>query len=156
MKDRTLSGKDPLSVIAHLQNFRSAYDTCGIREGAAMCLFTKILTSRDKVALKARVTLTSSVKLCHESPLKLYFGMIRYILNRYVTDDNTANLDAKVRYLRKRLMTTAECARKLWTQSLKSVSLYDEKSVKTLVLEEIGTRCVELCDITRQSTNSNT
>lgn len=44
MKDRTFSAKDPLSVVAFLQRFKSACDADGIHEGAARWLIKQFLT----------------------------------------------------------------------------------------------------------------
>lgn len=36
IKDRTFSGRDPVSIIAFLQNFKTACDACNIHEGTDM------------------------------------------------------------------------------------------------------------------------
>lgn len=52
MKNRSFSGKGPMSKIALLQEFKSACDVYRIREGAALWLFKQFPASSAKEAVK--------------------------------------------------------------------------------------------------------
>lgn len=56
IKDCFFSGKDPILVVAFLQDCKSACDAYGIYEGAVMCLFKYFLTGLSEPAVKAPTT----------------------------------------------------------------------------------------------------
>lgn len=61
MKGRTLSGTASISIIAFLQDFKSACDTCNRHEVAAMWLLEKLLTGPVEPTLKSKICLPNSV-----------------------------------------------------------------------------------------------
>lgn len=54
-----------------------------------MWLFKQGLTDTAKAAVKSGVTLMNSAKFSHESALKSYFAIFKFLLKRYVADDST-------------------------------------------------------------------
>lgn len=57
MKDRTFNGKDPMSIIVFLQDFKAACNAYRIQEGAAMWIYEQYLSGRVESVIKARVAL---------------------------------------------------------------------------------------------------
>lgn len=55
MKDRAFNGKDPLSIIASLQDFKTACNAWNIQESAAMCLLKIYLSGPIESLIKARI-----------------------------------------------------------------------------------------------------
>lgn len=70
MKDRTLYGKDEMSVTVFLQEFKSAFDACRIYESAVILLFKQFPTGPAEAAVKAKLKLTTSAKFHHDGALK--------------------------------------------------------------------------------------
>lgn len=61
-----------------------------------MRLFKQYLNGPAKAAVKSRVILPNSVNTGHKGVLRTYSEVVQFILKRYVTDDNIANLDNEV------------------------------------------------------------
>lgn len=61
LKDYIFCGEDLMSVIALLQELKSVRDSCKVKEGALMWLFKKYLEVHAESAIKAQVTLPTSV-----------------------------------------------------------------------------------------------
>lgn len=59
MQDRNFPGKAAMSVITFLKEFKSAYNSCGIHEGAAIWMFKPVLAGLAEAAEEMRVTLSS-------------------------------------------------------------------------------------------------
>lgn len=53
MKDRALTIKDPMSIIAFLQDLKKACNSCNIHEGAALWLLGHYLIGPVKSVIKA-------------------------------------------------------------------------------------------------------
>lgn len=126
MKDHTLRWKAPTSIIEFLQAFKFACDARKIHGGTAMSIFKQYLTDQAVEAVKARVTLSNTTNFYHEGALKSYSATIKFLLKRYIMDDNIANLNAKVPNHLQTLMTSADFAQDLQTKTLAFESTYDE------------------------------
>lgn len=148
MKGHTFSGKGLMSVIAFLLALELACDPCGIRESAKLKLFKPFFTLPADVAAKPRVILANSTNFYHVDALKSYCGLLQFLLNPYLTDNNIPNLEAELRNLRQESMTCSEYAQKLCTMHRAAdycltknvLELYLRKSVHThfVILSEIS------------------
>lgn len=65
-----------------------------------MCLFKKSLIGSVEAAVNARLTLTSSTNVFDKAALRSYSAIVQFLLSRYVTDDDIAQLYAEVRSFR--------------------------------------------------------
>lgn len=82
MKNRTFSGRDPMSVIGFLQEIKSSFDACEIHESTVMWLFKQVLAVPAGAAVSARVTLTNSARFYHEGALNAYSAIVQLLLKR--------------------------------------------------------------------------
>lgn len=117
MKHGTFSGKDPMSSNTFLKEFKSAWDTCRVHKGTAMCLLKRLLTDPNKAAVKKRVAPTRAVKFYLELALKSYSAIGQFILNCYVSSKSNAKLDTKVYNPRQGSMVLEEYAPEMWTRT---------------------------------------
>lgn len=70
-----------------------------------MWLFKQHLSNPAKTAVKLLVTLSISSNVYLESTLKLCSPTLRFLLERFVTDDNITRLYVEIGRLRRGLMT---------------------------------------------------
>lgn len=70
MKDRIFSGKDTMSVMYFLQEFKSTCDACEIHEGTARWLSERFRTGPTEAEVKARAALTSFANAHNEAASK--------------------------------------------------------------------------------------
>lgn len=97
MKDRTFNGKEPVLIIAFLQDFMETCDAYNIYEEVAMWLLTYYPRGPVESVIKARFTLPTETTKAQEGYLLSYLTIINYLLKRYPTDDNVATVDANIR-----------------------------------------------------------
>lgn len=102
-----------MSVIAFLQEIKSACDACEADEDAAVWLLKQLWRIPDEKAVKAWVTVTSSAISHDEGAIKSYCTSLQFFLKFYVTDENIAKVDAEVRSLRRGWSKQAEYAQAL-------------------------------------------
>lgn len=102
-----------------------------------MLLFKQFLTGAGDVAVKVQAAITNSVNSYHEIALKSYSAVVHFLLDCYFTNDNTVKIDAEVCHLRQGLMITARYAQKVWTVTVSSGLVYDEKSHIILFVEAV-------------------
>lgn len=76
MKDRIFSGKEQMSKIAFLQEFKSAWNACGIHKSAAIWLLKQYLVDPAGAVENALLTLPNSANVYHESALKSYSTIV--------------------------------------------------------------------------------
>lgn len=126
-----------MSVSAFFQVFKLAGDPYGIHEGAAMWFWKELQKGPAEAAVKAQIALTSSANVYHERASKSYSAIVQFLLKRFVTDHNKAELNAEVRNLSQGSTTPAEYAKDRWTKTLRCQSVYDEKTVMALFVEGV-------------------
>lgn len=80
VRDRTISGKDPMSIFAFLQKFKSVCEARGIHESTERCLLKKFLLSPAEVAVEALVTLTCFAKGFRGGALKTYSAVFQLLV----------------------------------------------------------------------------
>lgn len=68
--------------------------------------------------------------------MKSYSAIVQLPLKCYVGNDNIAKLDAEVCSFRRGLTAPADYAREVWTKAFSCGSVYDEKLLRALFLEE--------------------
>lgn len=137
LKDRTFSRKSTVSVIAVLQQSKSACNAYRIHEGTEMCMLKYFPTGPARATVNPRVTLAASANLFREESLKSYYTIIQFFFKPYVIDSNASKPDVEMRILRQRLMTAEEFAQQLWTRTLSCGSVYSEESLEALFEEGV-------------------
>lgn len=83
-----------------------------------MWLFKQYLTDLAEASIKQHLTLWSSTSFYHKSALQSYSAIVRFLLKHYVTDNNIAKLEVRVRNLRQGLMKLAELPQELSAKTL--------------------------------------
>lgn len=82
--------KDPISVIAVLQEFKSACDVCRIYEGIVMWLFKEYLTDPVNSVVEAWAVFSNFINFFLEAALISYSAVARFLFKSYATKDNVA------------------------------------------------------------------
>lgn len=93
MKDETFGGRDPVSIIGFLQDFRAACNDCSIVEGAALWLFKYFLADPVELDIKARVVLPAQASKAQKRCLTTYSATDNFLLTWYLTVENIAVVD---------------------------------------------------------------
>lgn len=119
MNDRTLSEKDFVSIIAFLQDFKTARNAYNIHENTAKRLFKHYLSYPVKAVIKARMTLPPETAKPKEGCLTLFSAIANYLLKRYSTDNNIGTVDANIRSFMLGSLTATDDAQQLWTKMLR-------------------------------------
>lgn len=97
MRNRTFNGKEPLSIVAFLQNFKAACDARNVHEGAAMWLFEHYLNRPVESVINARFALPAETARAQNGCLTSYFAIINWLLKRYEIDKNITIVDTDIR-----------------------------------------------------------
>lgn len=132
MKDLAFDSKRFVSIVTFLQNFKAACDVCKINEGAAKWLINHYLSGPGKSVIKALVASSTDTARVQEAYLTSCSAIINYLLKRYPTDDNITTADAAVQTFKQQGLTVTDYAQQLWTETLKSASVYIDKFPKSL------------------------
>lgn len=110
MKDRVFSGKDLVSIIFFLKDFKAARNAWNIHEIEAMLLFKPYMTGPIDAVTKAQVTLpTGAAKLQESSPMS-FFAIVNYHLERFATNHNIATVDADTCSFKEGRLTATDVA----------------------------------------------
>lgn len=96
MKERILSGKDPVLTIAISQDFKVVCDTCKIFEGLAIWVVKHYFNDPVESVIKACVELQAETAKAQEACLTLQPAIVNYFVKRYETDDNIVTVDADI------------------------------------------------------------
>lgn len=82
IKNRMISRKNPMSVIAFLYDFKSACKACRIHDGEEMWLYKQYRTGPVETAVKSLVAMPKYVNTGHEAALRTYFEVFKLVLRR--------------------------------------------------------------------------
>ena len=140
MKTNTFDSRDPVSVLSFLSVFRSACDSNGISEGAAMWLFHYFMKKTPAAALSSRLALeparfARSPDDAHER-LGSYVEVVNYLLATYATDDVIAETVGDILSIRQGKGTTAaDFAQTLYDKVLRCGNVYPESQLKGIFVE---------------------
>lgn len=96
MKYQAFNGKDIISVINFLTEFRRACDSSRIHKFAAVRLFRESINGIVLAAIKAQLMLSSNAASRHEGTIKTYAEVQSSILRRYATDAVIVKADEKI------------------------------------------------------------
>lgn len=105
MKDRNFSGKDSVSIIAFLPDFKAACDACNFHESTAVWLLKHYPNGPVRSVINAHVVLQTETARTQEGCLTFYSAIGNYLLKRHATDDNFAIVDADFRTFKQERLT---------------------------------------------------
>lgn len=123
MKNSTFYRKDPMSIIAFLQYFKSACDACKSFGGTTTWIFKQYLTDPDNAIVNPKFALPNFSSFYTKGTQKSHSTIFQFFSGSCVTEDNMAKLDLDVQNLRQRSMTPAEFAQDLWTRTQSCVPI---------------------------------
>jgi len=137
LKSQIFDPMDPITILSFLPAFKTACDSNGIHEGAAMWLFQFFVKKTAKAALSARTTTVSaSGGKTKASQLTSYPAVVQFLLRTYATDEVIAEADAEIsRYRQPDRMSPQDYAHNLWTKALKCGTVHDEDRLKGIFIE---------------------
>lgn len=90
MRSSKFEPLNPSSILAFLHNIKTAYESNGIHERAAMWLFLHSVTEPAKAALSFRVSVTEDNNTHKAETLTTYCQAVRYLLESWAADDAIA------------------------------------------------------------------
>lgn len=137
MKEKMFSGKNRIPIFAFSQDFKSACDACGVHKRAALWLYMRSLTRFTEAAVKFSVPLRNPVNSGHDGALRTYYEVVKFLLKRYGTDDKIEKLDNEVDSLKQGTFSPTIFAQQLWSKTLTSGYVSDEKALKATFVEEV-------------------
>lgn len=123
MKDGTFSGRDPVLIIAFLQNFKAFCDACNIHIRATLWLLQNFLTGPVEAVIKVRVAPSTKSAKAQGGCLKLYSAVVNVLLKRYATDDNITVVDGVKRQFRHGGTSAREHAQQQSTKAQRYASI---------------------------------
>jgi len=137
MKSQIFDPVDPITILSFLPAFKTACDSNGIHEGAAMWLFQYFVKKTTKAAIVARTTAGSTGDgKTPGSHLTNYPAVVQFLLKTYATDEVIAEADAEInRYRQPDRMSPPDYAHNLWTKALRCGTVYDEDRLKGIFIE---------------------
>lgn len=89
-----------------------------MHERAEIWLFNQFLPGSPEAALKAPAMRAGFTEHYHEGALKSYSAVVQFLQTRYVSDDNTKELDVEMRNIRQGSMSLTEYAQEHWLKTL--------------------------------------
>lgn len=140
MNPLIFNATDPIAILNFLPAFKTACDTNGIHEGAAIWIFHFSLRDPARVAPTARTvnksSWTSNKSSRDTSKLTTYCEVVQYLLRTYSTDDIIAEVEASLmRFTQGDRMNETDYAQALWTKALRCGTVYSEEHLKGLFIE---------------------
>lgn len=106
MKNRIINGKEPVTIIAFLQDFKAPCNACNIHESAAMWPFKNYLSVPVESVIKNGVAIRTQTAGAQEAYFTSHFAIVNYLLRLYATDENIAAVDADIWASRQELLTS--------------------------------------------------
>lgn len=82
MKDSTFDRRDPVLIIAFLNDFKDSYDAYKIDKGTAFWILKHFLTGPVKFVIKAQVVLPSKTSQTWKECLTTYAAVVKFLLKR--------------------------------------------------------------------------
>lgn len=96
MKTANFKPSDPISLLPFLQNFKTACNSNGIHEEAAIKLFQHFMKDPAKSALVHSVCDTKEDDPQQDGKLTTHCQVVHYLLTTYATDDLIAEAEADI------------------------------------------------------------
>lgn len=90
MKDQALNGKDAISVINVLHDFKWTCNSPRIQKGDTVCIFWEVINGATFAAIKLRLTLSFNDENRNEGFITTYAGVVNHSLSRYGKNEHMA------------------------------------------------------------------
>lgn len=137
MKDQVFSGKDLISAINYLTEFKRECDSSRIPERAAVWLFRDFINERALAANEARMTLSCNDTKKHEVTITSYTEIVNQLLRCYTTDTPIAKADEKIHNFRQGLLALRDISQNLLDLTLRFSGVYNEQTLIGFLVEDI-------------------
>lgn len=119
MKSCFLKPLDPTFVLSFLQKFKSACDSNGVYEEAAMWLFPYFLKELAKAALSNYMMTQNSGQTHFEGKLTTYCQVVNYMLETYTADNVIVEIEPDInRFKQAADMSAVRFSELLWEKVL--------------------------------------
>lgn len=94
MTDKHFYGRDSVSVIAFLLDFKASYHACNIDESVALWIFKDFLIEPVESVMKVREALPTKTARAQHGCLTTYSAIVNFLLKSYASNDNRAIVDS--------------------------------------------------------------
>lgn len=125
-----------ISIRAFLQNFKTAYNNSGFREGAATWLSPHYMKEPAKAALSYRVSAKKDCKTQKGRALTTYKQTVNFVLRTYTTNAVIAVAASESVSNKYHNNMSAACfSETLWKKGLRGGRVYDESRFKGMFIK---------------------
>ena len=130
---------DPVSILSYLSTFKTACDSIGVHEGAAVWLFSAYMKEPAKAALTMRIESNVKKSKPSKGQLRTYSEIVNYLLKTYASDDVIAEAEEGLRhFVQAPGMTELDFATKLTLKVLRCGHVYNEAKMIGFFIEGLN------------------